>query len=264
MKPLHADTIADACQSLANHAPEVVLFESIGSTNSWLVEHGSAHADFTLCCTDQQTAGRGRRGKTWLTPRGAITFSIQMRVPQPVAQLSGFSLFTGAAVCRVLRRQNLDVMVKWPNDIYHQNSKLAGILIEVGTSDSQSTVVVAGIGINYQQGDERRDIDQPSVDLHSALNGAPPPRSVLIGQIAAEVFTGAMTFDRLAMHKMATDWAQYDYLHNRTVSIIDSAQTRRGIARGIDVSGRLQVDTPGGLVALSSGEVSVRPDDQME
>ncbi len=261
MKPLHADTIVDACQSLANHAPEVVLFETIGSTNSWLVEHGKAHADFTLCCTERQTAGRGRRGKTWLTPLGAITFSIQVRVPQPVALLSGFSLLTGASVCRVLRRQNLaDVTVKWPNDIYHQGSKLAGILIEVGTSDSQSTVIVAGIGINYQQGDERRDIDQPSVDLHTALNGEPPQRSVLIGQIAAEVFNSALAFDRQAMQELAATWAQYDYLRDQSVSIIDGAQTRQGIARGIDVTGRLQIETPNGRVAVSSGEVSVRID----
>jgi BirA family biotin operon repressor/biotin-[acetyl-CoA-carboxylase] ligase len=261
MKPLHADTIADACQSLANHAPEVVLFESIGSTNSWLVDHGSAHADFTLCCAEQQTAGRGRRGKTWLTPRGAITFSIQLRVPQPVSQLSGLSLLTGAAVCRVLRRQNLqDVMVKWPNDIYQRGHKLAGILIEVGASDEQGTVVVAGIGINYRQGAERRDIDQPNTDLHTACGGAPPDRSMLIGQIAAEWYKSATRFSPQAMQTLASDWAQFDFLHDRAVSILEAGDASKGIARGIDATGRLQVETAGGLLALSSGDVSIRAD----
>ncbi len=264
MTPLNADAIKDACMAVANHAPEVVLFETIESTNSWLVEQGGTLPEFTLCCTEQQTAGRGRRGKQWLTPVGGVTFSVQLRVPQPIARLAGFSLLTGAAVCRVLRRHQLaDVMVKWPNDIYQQGRKLAGILIETGASEASGTVIVAGIGINYRQGAERSGIDQPNTDLYAALGGTPPDRSALIGQIAAELYLVAMQFDALAMQKLATNWSQYDFLHNQPISIIDAGSVKNGIARGIDNGGRLLVETPNGVTGLSSGEVSVRVDSQV-
>lgn len=259
--PLLPVLIARQCSAQTLPAPCVVVLDRVASTNTWLAEHGADYPAFTVCAAERQTGGRGRRGKQWHTPQGGVTFSIQMDVPVAIADISGLSLALGAACCRVLRdRLQIDALVKWPNDIYWQHSKLAGILIEIANTHSHHTRVIAGIGINYRRGAEQSKIDQASTDLAVASGATLPERSSLIGALVAEVYRSTRNFGPSEIAALAASWSQYDALANIGVQVLAGQASASGTARGIDEQGRLQVETDTGLESFGSGEVSVRAD----
>lgn len=245
------------------HTADVVVLDSVGSTNTWLKEKLAQTAlpagQFALCATEHQTAGRGRRGKTWHTPKQGVTFSVAFSVAHPVRELSGLSLLCGVAVCDTLRELGVSALLKWPNDILVQQAKLAGILVEIAhASDNVSTVIV-GIGLNYRRGAEAGQIDQSSTDLLVLLGESLPPRSCLIGRMATAVFAACQQDIPEKAAQLVTDWSEYDALAGMAVNIEGGPETQSGMADGIDPSGQLRVRTSEGEFLVSSGNVSVRP-----
>jgi len=133
-------------------------YSVLDSTNRYLLTGAQeGWPSGAVCLAEQQTAGRGRQGRSWLTPFGAsLAYSLLWRFAGPLEALSGLSLATGLAVARVLKGAGVsEVGLKWPNDVWWQGRKLGGILLESGGS-AGDFYVVAGVGLNLASGGRSR------------------------------------------------------------------------------------------------------------
>jgi len=236
------------------------LHLSLPSTNSFLLRSTAKQA-FEICATEQQTGGRGRRGKAWHTPERGVTFSMKMTVPLPLAQIGGASLVTGVAVCEMFRSFGIpQAAVKWPNDILVSRAKLAGILVEIAAHSERTTTLVVGIGVNYRTGPEKDSIDRETIDLQEALQGDLPDRSTLIGKICNRVFKDLT--ERLPLQRsFLANWSQYDALAGQMVRVFPGAGSASdavaGRVSGIDSRGYLALETDRGMRFFASAEVSI-------
>jgi len=243
---------------------DVHVFDSIGSTNTWLkeqVKSAPLHSgQAVVCVAEHQTAGRGRRGKTWHSPDRGVTFSTAVNIPFPAAALSGLSLLCGAAVCDSLQAFGVvDARVKWPNDIYIGDAKLAGVLIEVMAAADQSSTIITGIGVNYQRGREAALIDQQSTDLDAACKGNLPDRSPLIGCLVGEQLNAYSGNINVSVEQLSSQWEKYDALRDRVITCdADGGGEVIGTSVGIDRTGRLLVKTINGIAEVTAGSVSIQ------
>lgn len=247
---------------------DVAVLQTVDSTNAWLLERqtpdGMAPAQddqtrFAVCAAEHQTVGRGRRGKTWHSPNGGVTFSVKMKLAESIEKYSGLSVLVGAMLCDQLRALGVDdAKVKWPNDVWVNEKKLSGILIE-SIASASSVILVVGIGINYRHGDEVSVVEQPITDLHTVCSDRLPDRSKLIGALAAEIIH-AVANDNVAIRlaALAVKWRDYDALWDTQIEVSEGGQTFQGRAIGIASSGQLRVKTEQGVRVFNSAEISVR------
>lgn len=256
---------AAACPNL-----RIDVVAQTGSTNQDLMERPFAGepAAPTLLVARCQTAGRGRRGRAWLSPRGrSVAFSIafERRVDSEPAQAT-IPIAVGVAAATALARWAPDIRLKWPNDLQRGGRKLAGILVEcrrgVATTGSQRISlerVVVGIGLNLLAPPDSAVIGQPACGL---FDGEPLPAHAAehaIGVLAGAVVPAVTTCLQAGLAPFLDDWRRLDVLRGRAVAVLDVDRVlASGVAAGIDDSGRLRLDTPQGERVLSSGEVSLR------
>lgn len=237
------------------------------STNTELVERAfppEGRSDVLLA--EFQTAGRGRRGRMWLTPPGgAVCMSFSWTFREVPRDAGALSLTIGVCVLRALSSLVLqkEVQLKWPNDILVGERKLGGILIELRAESAGPACVVVGIGLNVALGGELLEkiaaTGLPATDLASVASGS-ISRNELAARIIDCCIRGLMEFEREGLRPFLDEWRSADALHGREVSVQSGDETIRGLARGVDLSGALLVETPKeGLRRFFSGEVTVRP-----
>mgnify|MGYP000706482320 CR=1 FL=1 len=148
---LDADRIAGHISSGSSVEVEVEVHPSLPSTSSHLAERLGELPDNTLCFAEHQTAGRGRRGRQWVSPYGSnLYFSIYRRFPLGMHELSGLSLAVGAVVAETLGHYVDGISLKWPNDLLVDGLKLAGILVDVHGIAEGPVDTVIGIGLNLR------------------------------------------------------------------------------------------------------------------
>lgn len=240
---------------------ELEIHQSITSTNSHLMARAQDHAaSGTVCLAEYQAAGRGRRGREWISPLGGnISMSILWRFQQGPAVLSGLSLAAGVAAIRAL--QSLDIKglgLKWPNDIYWQGKKLGGILVEVAGEASGPCSVVLGIGLNvYLSEREVQNITQAWVDLQGILNGAAPPRNRLAAALLDELLPVLAGYEKRGLQHYLQEWRSYDCMSGRSVTLHLGQNSITGVVYGIDADGMLLLKhEDGSIQVFTSGEVS--------
>ena len=251
---------------------KVTVLPAVESTNTWVMQE-TRSSETILCAAEHQTGGRGRRGKTWHSPNSGITFSLGLISLRPVTWFNGLSLVVGSILCDCLRAVGAaDAMVKWPNDVLVDGAKLAGILIESSVStervsasletNSATTKIVIGIGINYQRGAEAQLIDQASTDLFQLCGTSLPDRSQLIAEIASQVVRQSLGDVPSAMSELVTKWPGYDALAGRELVISQALSQAQlpvhGIGAGIDPTGALKLDTADGVRLFNSADISIR------
>jgi BirA family transcriptional regulator, biotin operon repressor / biotin---[acetyl-CoA-carboxylase] ligase len=235
------------------------------STNTELVERvypsiGQSEAQLA----EFQTAGRGRRGRTWLAPPGgAVCLSFSWTFPEMPRDAGSLSLAIGVCVLRALHTQGVkDVRLKWPNDVLIGDRKLGGILIELRAESAGPACVVVGIGLNVALGAEVLEqiaaTGLPAVDLASVMS-APVSRNALAAALIGQGIRGLLEFEREGLKPFLAEWGEADALRGREVAVHSAAEVMRGVARGVDLTGALLVESPGGLMKFFSGEVTVRP-----
>ena len=249
-------------QTLAPMAP-VHCFSVIDSTNQHLLERVSRLQSGESCLAECQTAGRGRRGKPWVSPFGCqLILSMYWRLEQGMAAAMGLSLAVGVAVVEALESLGYPgVELKWPNDLYYQGRKLAGILVEMSGSAGASCHLVIGIGLNLampaRQGEK---IDQAWSELRHVQ-----PELVDRNQLAACVLLhlqrAMQTFEQSGLASFVDSWNRLDYFASRPVRLLMGEQEIRGIARGIDDRGALRLETDEGIKYYLGGEISLRRGD---
>ena len=242
------------------------VLPQIDSTNGRLMAAALNHAPSgTVCLAEHQTAGRGRRGRTWVSPFAAnLYLSVLWRYPLGPAALGGVSLAAGVTIATVLARLGVaDLGLKWPNDLLWRGRKLGGLLLEVAGESQGSSHLVVGLGLNLRMdAAQGRTIGQPWVDLHQALDGQLPGRN----EVAAALIDGLLeTLERFGLSgsqgglaPFLVDWERFDLLRGRQVQVQLGERLLEGDYLGIDPDGALRLRTPDGPLRLHSGEVSLR------
>jgi BirA family biotin operon repressor/biotin-[acetyl-CoA-carboxylase] ligase len=244
----------------ATTAPyQLEIVDSIASTNATLL-HATNDAPHRHCLVaEQQTAGRGRRGKVWQSVLGgSLTCSIRWRFNQGIATLAGLSLAVGVALIRSLQQLGCEgIQLKWPNDLLWQQRKLAGILIEVqGDMNGPSTAII-GIGINMKlPATARNQIDQAVTDIQEIL-GHPLSRNVLLGTLLIQLADVMDDFERNGLHNLQKAWQTAHAYADQPVQIhMSNGQIIQGIAVGLAENGALLLRTDDDKqISVHSGEV---------
>ncbi len=230
---------------------EIHYFDEVASTNSWLLEQGAA--DGCICLADNQSAGRGRRGKSWESSRyGSILLSLGWRLDRP--DIQGMSLVSGIAVMESLRRLGVQqAELKWPNDILIGGKKAGGILVEISTVNC-----VIGIGLNYRISDvAAAKIDQPWTDLVSA--GVQVGRDQLVVELVKNHDRVLRGFTKGGFAGFAEQWNLADAWRSQPVQVVSGSRVICGIASGVDETGALLIAGDDALHRIISGDVSLRP-----
>jgi BirA family transcriptional regulator, biotin operon repressor / biotin---[acetyl-CoA-carboxylase] ligase len=252
--------LIDESRLVSAIANRCFYFDEIGSTNAFMLSHVTELKSGDICVAEYQSAGRGRRGRTWVSPYGNHLYcSLFWRFNQGMAQAMGLSLVVACSLVEVLKRFDVaQVGVKWPNDIYLDHKKLAGILVEMsGQADSECHIVI-GIGINMSMSvSQAQLIDQPWSDL-SALS-RPPAKTELMIALQQQLSADLRLFERQGLAAFTGRWQSVDLFMNRPVRLLMGETQIEGICRGIDEQGALLLENDAGLTAYVGGEISLRP-----
>jgi len=246
---------------------ETLLVEwTLESTNTRLLECLPPSAGkAAVVLAENQTGGRGRRGRAWLaTPGGAICLSLAWQYSDMPADLSALSLLVGLAAVEALKGLGITgVLIKWPNDLITARGKLGGILIEMRAEAAGPVHVVIGLGINVMLDEAARSAIAATgniADDVSADHAPVPDRNAIVAALLAQLIPALEAFPRNGLTPHLASWSASDALQDREVRIENQGEITRGVARGIDTHGALLVETPGGVQRFISGEVTVRVD----
>ncbi len=240
----------------------VEILPEIDSTNSELMRRVRAgRTEPTLLVAEQQTAGRGRMGRAWQSTAGdSLTFSLGISLSP--ANWEGLSLAVGTSVAESLSPSThpIDgeqIQLKWPNDLWWQGRKLAGILIETASwpdSRNQERFAVIGIGINIRPRPQDDNLSTQPAWLQEFSPSSSPQAA--LERLFAPLLLDLLEFERTGFAAFSSRFAARDDLKDRQVGLSDGLQ---GVARGLDSNGALLVHTSQGVQRVASQEVSVRP-----
>ncbi|MEM7293480.1 MAG: biotin--[acetyl-CoA-carboxylase] ligase [Pseudomonadota bacterium] len=238
----------------------VEVLHAVDSTNTRLVNFAQSrdvHRD--VCLAECQLSGRGRRGKSWVSPYARnLAMSIGWRIDRTGNELGGLSLAVGLGLLTGLQRLDLpNARLKWPNDIHLGNAKLCGILVELVQSAGLGTQVVAGMGVNVDIGStEEQSIEQRVTDLRR--HGVTQTRSELVVMLLKDVFEALEIFATQGFEPFIEPFNAAHKLHGEACYVIQGERKIFGTVKGVGESGELIMDTDQGEQRFHGGEVSLR------
>lgn len=253
------------------------VLDEVPSTNTYLMQQaakGVAHV--TCVAAHVQSKGRGRRGRTWVSALGSsLTFSLLWRFNCGATALSGLSLAVGAALIRALASLGINnAQLKWPNDVLIADGtggykKLAGTLIDLqGDMDGPSAAVI-GVGVNLRLPENvLKNIDQPAIDLASAIDlattstgaaASPIDQHVLLGVLLKNLAEVLSDFEQRGFLGVRDEWMRYHAYQGKPVRmLLPNGTDVQGVVKNVADDGILLVETALGLQRFSAGEISLR------
>lgn len=237
----------------------VTVLPVIDSTNQYLMDRLSELQSGDACVAEYQQAGRGRRGRKWFSPFGSnLYLSMYWRLEQGPAAAIGLSLVIGIVIAEVLQSLGADkVRVKWPNDLYLQDRKLSGILVELTGKTGDAAQIVSGAGINLMMRRVETDVvNQGWISLQEA--GISIDRNTLAARLIKELRAGFRLFENEGLAPYLARWEKLDNFINRPVRLIIGDKEVIGISRGIDAQGALLLEQDGVIKPWIGGEISLR------
>lgn len=233
-------------------SPYQVYYQPVmSSTNEWILQNIPNLNKGDLCLAEYQTAGRGRRGRQWLSPfAGQMIFSFYWTF-DPRKSIEGLSLVIGLAIAEVL-----NVQVKWPNDILFDGRKLGGILVEIANHKNGLLNLVIGVGINVSL-PTQTEISQP----YAQLSEMDPDidRQTLFPTLIQHLYARLERFEKEGINaEFQQAWQNHNAFFNSKVNVITEQRVISGIEQGIDERGYLRVQCGAELKMFNGGEVSLR------
>lgn len=256
---------------------DIDVLPRCGSTNAVLLARAEAGAaSGAVVVAEEQTAGRGRRGREWIAaPGDSLTFSVLWRFA-PGAVPIGLSLAVGVAVVRALQKVMRSgtqpdgagdmpqskyprgVALKWPNDILFQGKKLGGILVELVPGAAHAAVI--GIGINQRlPATLPPDVRATAAALDGAM-ASQVDNCALLATVLSELLVVLESFSLAGFSALRPDWLAWHALQDAPVVLLaDFSPPQPGICRGVDNEGALLLETDGRIERILSGEISLRP-----
>ena len=246
----------------------VQLYDYIDSTNSAMLRrhevrrhevrrHSQAGAANHLILTEFQSAGRGRRGKVWLGDYGrniAMTLGIELQTN--LNALGGLSSVVGLALLQALELEGVHAQLKWPNDVWVKEQKLAGILVELVPTKT-GTLAVVGIGINADLTNAQASkIDQSVTSLRRL--GASISRDDLVVAVCTSLLENFDVYSRDGFAPFLEAFDSAHCLQDQAATLVLGRESQEGIVRGVDITGGLRIEQNGVTRVVTSGEVSLR------
>lgn len=253
-----------ALRSSVAQQVDIQLVAETTSTNTDLLGMLAPNLRPTLLIAQKQTAGRGRSGRVWHSAEdGSLIFSLAWKFRCPINRLVGLPLAVGVALADALAVYDVFVQLKWPNDVFKDGKKLAGILIETAVhadgDDATREVVwaVIGVGLNLVAPEKlEAEVGQPIADAPWL---AQANRNELMATILNSLVSTLVSFELTGFAPFASRWNRLHAFEGKPVCINDRGQTiYEGIAIGVDASGCLLLNTQSGIVAVRAGDVSLR------
>lgn len=238
---------------------EVEVVDACPSTNSALMNRGDALPRLLLA--EEQTAGRGRRGRRWICCVGSgLTFSVRRQLRRSPREIQGLSLAVGVSIARALRALGaVETQLKWPNDLLVGGAKLGGILVETRVQ-SESVTAVVGVGINCRAsaGLEAR-LGRRIAVLEDFVHPL-PSRNALAARLVGEIWRALQTFDAEGLAPFRAEWEMLHAHAGQRVRIrLADGRVLAGVADGLCEDGGLRLRTRAGLRSVRTGRVlSVR------
>jgi BirA family transcriptional regulator, biotin operon repressor / biotin---[acetyl-CoA-carboxylase] ligase len=240
---------------------EIHGFRSIGSTNSVAHRHAIKNApEGTIIIAGRQTAGRGRLGRSWMSPpKLGIYLSVILRPTVAPAQAPGLSLVAALAIAEAIRHYpGLTAMIKWPNDVLINGKKVAGVLTELSAELDRINYVIIGIGININH--EVKDFPVELADKATSLRieqGCSVNRVRLVQEILQQLEKRYLQFLKGGLKEQLKPIKDFSSILTSRISIQHDNKTLVGTAIDIDVDGALIVSVGKRTLRLSSGEISL-------
>jgi BirA family biotin operon repressor/biotin-[acetyl-CoA-carboxylase] ligase len=239
------------------------VHERLGSTNAEalaLASAGAVHG--TLVVADEQTAGRGRGGRRWLTPPGtALAVSLVLRPKEMTPEaVGGMNVLGALAVVEALAARRVTARIKWPNDVVVEGRKIAGVLAEASWTGEALEYVVLGIGVNVLAGSAPPDgeVEIPATSLE-AVTGRQEQREPLLVDMLKSI---AEWCGQLGKDALRGAWERHLAHLGEPVQLTDGSEEIRGRVRGIATDGRLLLeDEAGRVLAVPPGAAHLRPVD---
>ncbi len=249
----------------------VVVHQSIDSTNSWSLQQCRVGKRLPFVCfAEEQTQGRGRRGKYWhMPPYSNVAMSIVWPFALALQSLHLLPLCVALAIVETLEGFNLrQVQIKWPNDVYVRGKKIAGILIETqslknGPKAERHVAAVIGIGVNYDMS-ALHNSELPAFtdildEIRAQAVGQQPERAIVAAALLRSIVDVCQNFQENSQQYLEKYRTQYDYCKAKDVEIIlDNREVLSGIAQGVNEQAELVVMIDGEKRVFNSAEVSVR------
>lgn len=236
------------------------IIGEVDSTNRYLAREPKqlcGHA----CLAEYQTQGQGRQGRTWVSPFGKnIYLSLGWVFSGGPATLAGLSLAVGVAVARGMLQLGVQgVRLKWPNDVYWQDRKLGGILLEMSGESSGPSKVIVGLGVNLDMGAHAgRSIDQAWTDLSAIIGREHFSRNHVAAILLQQLLLAMDEFSRHGLSAFLEEWCSLDRIAGQQIQLQMPGKTIMGMAKGVDEHGALLVETDSGIQRYMSGEVTIR------
>jgi BirA family biotin operon repressor/biotin-[acetyl-CoA-carboxylase] ligase len=251
---------------LAKGGPPLTLevLPLVDSTNSRLMAAADRLPVGAVCIAEQQSAGRGRRGRAWVSPFARnLYFSVLWRFDGGAAELEGLSLAVGVCIADALESLGLSgVTLKWPNDVLADNKKLAGILLEMSGDPAGACHLVVGVGINVEMSQaSAAEIDQPWVDVASLAQRqglAQISRNELCACVLTKLAALLSQYSAQGFAHWRERWMARAAFLGEPVKLLTATQETHGTFIGVDNSGALRLASATGEQLIYGGEVSLR------
>lgn len=246
---------------------DIEILPQAASSNTVLLQRAASDIPVTntrsgsVVAVELQTAGRGRRGRSWHSGLGtALTFSLLWRFEGGLNALSGLSLAAGVAIMRALVKCGAQgAQLKWPNDVMTRHGKLAGVLIEAQGDMLGPSAAVIGIGLNYTlPASLAPQIGQPACGLDEICTTL-PSRNQLLAMVLQELALVLRQFAQQGFAPLRKEWERYHGHQDKEIRLImANGQVEEGIARGVNDNGELCLETLSGVRHFNGGEVGAQ------
>ncbi|WED26577.1 bifunctional biotin--[acetyl-CoA-carboxylase] ligase/biotin operon repressor BirA [Vibrio sp. DW001] len=238
---------------------KVELIPVIESTNQYLLDNTEAIESGSVCIAEYQSNGRGRRGRQWVSPFGSnIYLSMYWRLEAGMAASVGLSLVVGVAIVEALESIGIHgIKLKWPNDLYYQDKKLAGILVEMNGQAGGAANLVIGMGMNIDMPEAIEGIDQPWTSLSQVIDEQ-PDRNLLVATLINTWNTTLEKYEFEGMNGITERWNRLDNFIGRPARLIIGNREIQGIVRGINDQGAILLETENEVKSYIGGEISLR------
>lgn len=239
----------------------VSIMPTVDSTNAEVLRrlHEHQEAPF-IVLAERQTAGRGRRGRSWVSPFGEnLYYSLVLRVDGGMRQLEGLSLVVGLALLQSLRAAGVEAAgLKWPNDLLVDGRKIAGILLELSGDPADACHVVIGIGVNVNMlASSEERIDQPWTSVRAQI-GRYVDRNQLVRELNLQLSRYLTKHLSQGFSALKDEWQANHLWQGRAVVLTTGAEPVEGVVLGVDRSGAICLQVAGAERCFSGGELGLR------
>lgn len=244
----------------------LTLLEEVASTNSWLLQQLNRGVVAPhVCIAERQSAGRGTRGRAWLSPYGTNVYcSLYWRFGCAPCELEGLSLAVAIALVIALEQAGVGgVMIKWPNDLHTAKGKLGGLLVDMSAEANGPCDVIIGFGLNMGMPEALRSaVDQPLADVLD-IDGVDNDRNVIAACVINGLVSGCEDFAAHGFAAFFRQWGSFDLALHRPVRLAAAGRSVVGIACGVNERGMLRIKTDNGFEEFASGEISMRVENEV-